>query len=69
ANSDGLFDIEGVDLGWRPLNQLPPLFVRALGDSQSGSLVGPIQCNAGFHLLWLIDKRSPSSTIQQQTKA
>ncbi|MGB7391651.1 peptidylprolyl isomerase [Marinomonas sp.] len=69
ANSDGQFAIEGGDLGWRPLNQLPPLFVRALGDSQPGSLVGPIQSNAGFHLLWLMDKRSPSTTIQQQTKA
>lgn len=69
ANSDGQFAIEGGDLGWRPLNQLPPLFVRALGNSQPGSLVGPIQSNAGYHLLWIMDKRSPSTTIQQQTKA
>ncbi|MEL0636211.1 peptidylprolyl isomerase [Marinomonas sp. TI.3.20] len=69
ANSDGQFAIEGGDLGWRPLNQLPPLFVRALDDSKTGALVGPIQSNAGFHLLWLIAKRSPSTTIQQQTKA
>ncbi|MGO2353294.1 MAG: peptidylprolyl isomerase [Marinomonas foliarum] len=66
-NSDGQFAIEGGDLGWRPLNQLPPLFVRAL-DSQSGRLVGPLQSNAGFHLLWVIEKRSPDVTLQQQTK-
>lgn len=68
ANSDGQFAIEGGDLGWRPLNQLPPLFVRAFTGVDSGKLIGPIQSNAGFHLLWLIDKRSPSTTIQQQTK-
>lgn len=65
--SDGQFAIEGGDLGWRPLNQLPPLFVRAL-ESEEGPLIGPLQSNAGFHLLWLIEKRSPSITLQQQTK-
>lgn len=69
ANSDGQFAIEGGDIGWRPLNQLPPLFVRALDGKSTGTLIGPIQSNAGFHLLWLIDKRSDSTTIQQQTKA
>lgn len=67
-NSDGQFAIEGGDLGWRPLNQLPPLFVRAL-ETEKGPLIGPLQSNAGFHLLWLIEKRSPDVTLQQQTKA
>jgi peptidyl-prolyl cis-trans isomerase SurA len=66
-NSDGQFAIEGGDLGWRPLNQLPPLFVRAL-ETEKGPLIGPLQSNAGFHLLWLIEKRSPDVTLQQQTK-
>lgn len=66
-NSDGQFAIEGGDLGWRPLNQLPPLFVRAM-EAEKGPLIGPLQSNAGFHLLWLIEKRSPDITLQQQTK-
>ena len=66
-NSDGQFAIEGGDLGWRPLNQLPPLFVRAI-EAEKGPLIGPLQSNAGFHLLWLIEKRSPDVTLQQQTK-
>lgn len=66
-NSEGQFAIEGGDLGWRPLNQLPPLFVRAL-DTEKGPLIGPLQSNAGFHLLWLKGKRSPDVTLQQQTK-
>jgi peptidyl-prolyl cis-trans isomerase SurA len=66
-NSDGQFAIEGGDLGWRPLNQLPPLFVRAM-EAEKGPLIGPLQSNAGFHLLWLIEKRSPDVTLQQQTK-
>lgn len=67
ANSDGQFAIEGGDLGWRPANQLPPLFVNAI-DTERGPLIGPLQSNAGFHLLWLVDKRSPDVTLQQQTK-
>ncbi|RBP83062.1 peptidylprolyl isomerase [Marinomonas rhizomae] len=67
-NSDGQFAIEGGDLGWRPLNQLPPLFVRAI-ETEKGPLIGPLQSNAGFHLLWVIEKRSPDVTLQQQTKA
>lgn len=66
-NSDGQFAIEGGDLGWRPLNQLPPLFVRAM-EAEKGPLIGPLQSNAGFHLLWVIEKRSPDITLQQQTK-
>ncbi|MFT4575015.1 MAG: peptidyl-prolyl cis-trans isomerase SurA, partial [Marinomonas primoryensis] len=46
-NSDGQFAIEGGDLGWRPLNQLPPLFVRAM-EAEKGPLIGPLQSNAGF---------------------
>ena len=65
--SDGPRAIEGGDLGWRPLNQLPPLFVRAL-DTEQGPIIGPLQSGAGYHLLWLIDKRTPSVTLQQQTK-
>ena len=67
AKSAGQFAIEGGDLGWRPMNQLPPLFVRAL-DSEQGPLVGPLQSNAGYHLLWVIEKRSASVTLQEQTK-
>jgi peptidyl-prolyl cis-trans isomerase SurA len=66
-NSDGQFAIEGGDLGWRPVNQLPPLFVRAM-EAEKGPLIGPLQSNAGFHLLWVIEKRSPDITLQQQTK-
>ncbi|MEO9655856.1 peptidylprolyl isomerase [Marinomonas sp.] len=67
ASSEGQFAIQGGDLGWRPLNQLPPLFVRAL-EQESGQLIGPLRSNAGFHLLWVMEKRSPNTTLQKQTK-
>ncbi|MFT2110713.1 peptidylprolyl isomerase [Marinomonas sp. 2405UD68-3] len=68
SQSDGPSAVRGGDLGWKPLNQLPSLFVRELTTGK-GPFYGPIQSNAGFHLLWLVDKRVPAVELQQQTKA
>jgi len=50
------------------MNQLPLLFIKSL-NSGKGPLYGPIESSAGQHLLWLIDKKSSQTTLQQQTKA
>ncbi|MCZ2721163.1 peptidylprolyl isomerase [Marinomonas sp. 15G1-11] len=68
SQSDGSAAVQGGDLGWRPINQLPALFVRELSSSK-GPFYGPIQSNAGFHLLWLVDKRVSDVELQKQTKA
>ncbi len=68
SQSDGPSAVRGGDLGWRPLNQLPSLFIREMTTGK-GPFYGPIQSNAGFHLLWLIDKRVPDAELQKQTKA
>ncbi|TBR43582.1 peptidylprolyl isomerase [Marinomonas agarivorans] len=59
--------LKGGDIGWRPLNQLPSLFIQVL-QSDEGPLFGPIESNAGQHLLWLVDKKVPDGNFQQQTK-
>ncbi|WP_067095471.1 peptidylprolyl isomerase [Marinomonas atlantica] len=68
ANSQGQFAIEGGDLGWRKANELPRLFTQAVSSQEEGTLVGPLQSNAGFHLLWVIEKRSQDVAVQQETK-
>ncbi|SBT16673.1 Chaperone SurA precursor [Marinomonas gallaica] len=68
ANSQGQFAIEGGDLGWRKANELPSLFTQAVSSQEEGTLVGPLQSNAGFHLLWVIEKRSQDVAVQQETK-
>lgn len=67
-HSDGQFAIEGGDLGWRKANELPALFTQSVTDAQAGTLVGPLQSNAGFHLLWVVEKRAQDVAIQQETK-
>ncbi|MBM6551509.1 peptidylprolyl isomerase [Marinomonas ostreistagni] len=66
--SDGQFAIEGGDLGWRKANELPRLFTDSVADVDAGNLVGPVQSNAGFHLLWVVEKRSQDVALQQETK-
>ncbi|RDL44431.1 peptidylprolyl isomerase [Marinomonas piezotolerans] len=67
ANSEGQFAIQGGDLGWRKANELPKLFTQAIANQQ-GPLIGPLQSNAGFHLLWVVDKQSQDVALQQETK-
>lgn len=59
--------LKGGDIGWRPLNQLPSLFIKTLQNNK-GPLFGPIESNAGQHLLWLVEKKVPKGSFQQQTK-
>lgn len=68
SHSSGQAALEGGNLGWRPMNQLPLLFIKSL-NSGKGPLYGPIESSAGQHLLWLIDKKSSQTALQQQTKA
>jgi len=68
AQSEGQFAIQGCDLGWRKANELPRLFTQAINKQPQDGLVGPLQSNAGFHLLWVVDKRSQDVAYQQETK-
>lgn len=47
----------GGDLGWIRLAQLPPELAEAASQLQPGQLVGPVEVNGGFSILYLIDKR------------
>ncbi len=68
THSNGQAALEGGDLGWRPLNQLPLLFIKSI-KSSNGPLFGPIESSAGKHLLWLVDTKTSKNALQQQTKS
>lgn len=68
SHSSGQSALEGGDLGWRPLNQLPLSFIKSIS-SNKGPLFGPIESSAGQHLLWLIDKKTSNNAQQEQTKS
>ncbi len=64
--SDGQKALEGGRLGWRPLNQLPPLFADQVNLMSPGEVTRPIRSPSGFHILKLIDKKSETvKTVDQ----
>lgn len=66
ANSDDQSALEGGDLGWRKLAQLPNLFTAALKNLKAGEISQPIKSGAGFHLLKLYEKRGGEEQLIEQ---
>lgn len=58
--SDSQNALEGGDLGWRSLNEIPTSFAAAIGSMQPGQVLGPIRGPSGFQLLRLIETRDAS---------
>lgn len=61
----------GGQLGMRNPDKYPSLFVDAVQSLTVGALVGPVRSGAGFHLLKLLDRKSPNAlpTSITQTRA
>lgn len=64
--SDGQKALEGGRLGWRPVNQLPPLFADQVQLMSPGEVTRPIRSPSGFHILKLIDKKNETVKTQDQ---
>ncbi|WP_372015694.1 peptidylprolyl isomerase [Pseudoxanthomonas sp. 10H] len=55
--SDSPNALEGGDLGWRSLDEIPSAFSRAISDMTPGQVFGPIRGPSGFQLLQLVEVR------------
>lgn len=55
--SDSPNALEGGDLGWRSLDEIPAAFANAIRTMQSGEVMGPIRGPSGFQLLKLVETR------------
>lgn len=58
--------VQAEDLGWRPLHEIPEVFVNNIAQMKIGEIVGPIQAPNGLHVIKLVEK---SGGIQQLSKA
>ena len=58
--SDSPNALEGGDLGWRSLNEIPPAFAAAIQQMHDGEILGPIRGPSGFQLLKLVETRDAS---------
>lgn len=69
SQSDGQTALEGGDIGWRKLGQIPNLFVETVETMQVGDLSEIIRSTGGYHIITLTDKRGEERHIVEQTKA
>ena len=69
AVSDGQQALQGGDLGWRKLGELPTLFVDPVSQMKTGDVSGLIRSPSGFHIIKLIDQRNEERHIVTQTHA
>ncbi|ABA58195.1 peptidylprolyl isomerase [Nitrosococcus oceani] len=68
--SDGQQALEGGDLGWRKMGQLPTLFVDVVPQLQAGDISKLIRSPSGFHIVKLLDYRGEGQQqLVTQTQA
>jgi len=68
AESDGQTALEGGDIGWRKLGQIPGLFLESVEVMQLDDVSDLIRSSGGFHIIKLTGKRGDERHIVQQTK-
>lgn len=59
VESRGQQALTGGDLGWRKMIEIPTSFVPIVAGLKEGESYGPIQDGSGFHIIKLLEKRSP----------
>jgi peptidyl-prolyl cis-trans isomerase SurA len=64
--SDSPNALEGGDLGWRGLNEIPPAFAQTIQQMQNGQVIGPIRGPSGFQLLQLVETRTQAGGSGEQ---
>src|SRR3546814_9930352 len=63
--SDSPNALEGGDLGWRSLDEIPAAFANTIRTLQKGHVIGPIRGPSRFQLLQLVDMRSTDQAADQ----
>jgi peptidyl-prolyl cis-trans isomerase SurA len=67
--SDAQDALEGGDLGWRRMDEIPPAFADAVGNMKAGDVSPAMRGPTGFHILKLIEQRQPSRQVVQEFHA
>jgi peptidyl-prolyl cis-trans isomerase SurA len=67
--SDGRQALEGGDLGWFPVSQVPSLAQEAAQSLAKGEVTEPLRSPSGYHIIKLTDLKGSGPEIVTQTKA
>jgi peptidyl-prolyl cis-trans isomerase SurA len=69
ASSSGGKALEGGELGFMNINEMPTLFSESIRDKKKGDLIGPMRSGAGFHILTIFDIRGENVAEIQEIKS
>lgn len=69
VNSAGSNALQGGDLGWRKLAEIPSLFSSIVPQMKIGNLSEPLRSASGFHIVMLNDRRDSEQILVSQTRA
>lgn len=61
--------LQGGDLGWRKLAEIPSLFASIVPKMQPGSISEVLRSPSGFHIIRLDEKRNGEQVLVEQTHA
>jgi len=68
GNSSGQNALNGGDMGWRKIAQLPSLFADIVPSLAAGDVSAPFESPAGFHILKLYEQRGGGEQLIDQAK-
>lgn len=66
ANSADQTALQGGDLGWRKMAQLPGVFIEAVEKLEVNGVSEPIRSDAGYHLIKLYERRGGGEQLIEQ---
>ncbi|MCK9489246.1 MAG: peptidylprolyl isomerase [Xanthomonadales bacterium] len=61
--------LDGGDLGWRGLNEIPSVFIDIVAQMREGEVTPAIRSPGGFHLLKLYGRRADSQRLVEEFNA
>jgi len=59
----------GGEMGLRPADRYPDLFIDATRNLKSGEVAAPVRSGAGFHVLKVLERRQINTLVVTQTRA
>jgi len=67
ASSDGARALQGGDLGWRTLQELPNFLSNALRDMQPSEIGGPLRSANGLHIIKMVERQTNDQTQLEES--
>ncbi len=69
AKSSGIKALEGGDLGWRTIGQIPSMFVKYVTSMNVHDIRGPVKSSSGYHIIKLKEKQVGKEKLHKEIHA